>query len=81
MTILAAESVGQQLLTLAAEGLGFAVGASLCFSLALVGTIRASDARRRGHMTAAVPWTALALLSYATFAALVTLGLLVVVDK
>ncbi len=78
---LAGHSLGHQLLTLAGEGLGVAVGVSFCFSLALVGTIRATDARREGRRAAVLPWTALALVAYAAFGALAVLGVLVVIDK
>ncbi len=81
MTPLAENSVAQQLLTLAAEGFLVAVGVSLFFSLALVGTIRATDARRDGRTAAALPWTVLALLAYTGFFAFAVLGVLVVVDK
>ena len=81
MIRLAADSVGQQLLTLTWQGLGVTIGVTLCFSLALVGTIRASDARREGHNAAVVPWTVLALLAYTAFAGFAVLAVLVVVDK
>jgi hypothetical protein len=78
---LAAESVAHQLLTLAWQGLGVTIGVTLCFSLALVGTIRASEARREGHNVAVLPWTALALVAYAAFALFAVLAVVVVVDK
>lgn len=81
MIPLAAQSVGEQLLQLAAQGLGVAVGVSFCFSLALVGTIRATDARRAGKTGAVLPWTLLALAAYVGFGLLLVLGVLVVVDK
>ena len=79
--MLAEQSLGEQLLTLTAQGFGVAVGVSLAFSLALAGTIRATDARRAGHHRAVLPWTILALVAYAAFGVLVVLGVLVVVDK
>ena len=81
MSLLAAESVGHQLLTLAWQGLGVTIGVTLCFSLGLVGTIRASEARRDGHNAAVVPWTLLAVLAFAAFAAFAVLAVAVVVDK
>jgi hypothetical protein len=78
---LAADSVAQQLFTLAWQGLSVTIGVTLCFSLALVGTIRASDARRAGHNAAIVPWTVLALVAYAAFIGFAVLAVLVVVDK
>ena len=81
MIVLAAESVGQQLLTLAWQGLGVTIGVTLCFSFALVATIRASEARRDGHNVAVVPWTVLAVLAYAAFAGFAVLAVAVVVDK
>jgi hypothetical protein len=78
---LAAESVGQQLLTLAWQGLGVTIAVTFCFSFALVGTIRASEARRDGHNAAVVSWTLLAVIAYAAFAAAAVLAIAVVVDK
>ena len=81
MIPLAEQAVGEQLLQLAAQGLGVAVGVCFCFSLALVGTIRATDARRAGRARAVLPWTVLALTAYAAFGLLAVLGVLVVLDK
>jgi hypothetical protein len=79
--VLAAESVAEQLLTLAAQGFGVAVGVILAFSLALSATIRVTDARRAGHRAAVLPWTVVALVAYAAFGLMVVLALFVVVDK
>jgi hypothetical protein len=81
MIPLAEDSVAQQLLTLTAEALGVTVGVTLCFSLALVGTIRANDARRDGRTAAALPWTAVALLAFAGFGLFTVLAVLTVVNK
>ena len=81
MIPLAEQAVGDQLIELAARGLGVAVGVTFCFSLALVGTIRATDARRAGRTGVVLPWTLVALAAYAGFGLLVVLGVLTVVDK
>jgi hypothetical protein len=81
MIPIADHSVGHQLLTLTLEGLGVTIGVTLAFSLALVGTIRATEARGRRSTAAALSWSAIAVLAYATFLGFAVLGVLVVVDK
>lgn len=81
MLVAAEDAISKQLLTLGVEGLGVAVSVTMFFSIALVATIRASDARKERGVAAAIPWTVVAVLAYAAFAALVILGVRVVVNK
>ena len=79
--IVAAEKVLPQLRDLALYATGVALGVSLAFALALVGTVRASEARRSGSSAAALPWSLLALAGYLAFAALAIKGIKVVTTK
>lgn len=79
--ILAADAVLPQLGDLALYATAVALGVSVAFSLALVGTVRASEARRGGSTLAALPWSLLALLGYAAFLALAVKGVAVVTTK
>lgn len=79
--ILAVQSVSSQLADLALYATITALGVSLSFALALVGTVRASEARRAQRMASAVPWSLLALLGYGAFAALAVKGIIVVTQK
>jgi hypothetical protein len=74
-------SVAHQLLTLTLQGMGVTIGVTLAFSIALVGTIRATEARGRQSTAAALSWSVMAVLAYATFIGFAVLGVLVVVDK
>ncbi len=79
--ILAAQSVSSQLVDLVLYATIATLGVSLSFALALVGTVRASESRRGGSVAGAVPWTLLAVLGYAAFAALAVKGIIVVTQK
>jgi hypothetical protein len=57
------------------------VGISALFSLAIVGSARAADARRSGQGGAAAGWAALAALALLLFAAGVALGVEAMVAK
>ena len=81
MTPFAAKTVAEQLLQLAAEGLIVTIGVTLCFSLALVGTVRAGDARRDGRNARLVSWSLLAAICFVAFAGFVVLGIAVVTHK
>jgi hypothetical protein len=58
---------------------GFVV--SLCFALALVGSVRAGEMRRAGRAYAAAAYAALGVVSGLVVTALVVFGLVVVVAK
>lgn len=77
----AAESLASQLAQLIAEGLIVSFGVTLCFSLALVGAIRASEARNDRRAASLVSWSLLAVVAFAAFSAFVVLGVLVVANK
>ena len=79
--ITAADAVLPQLRDLALYATVVALGVSFSFAIALVGTVRASDARRAGNTAAALPWSLLALIGYAAFAVLAVKGVLVVTTK
>jgi hypothetical protein len=57
------------------------VGISVLFSLVILGTAKADDARRAGHGVAAVAFSALALLAFGLFAAGVVLGVQTMIEK
>ena len=57
------------------------VGISTVFSLVILGTARAGEARRAGHGAAALGYAALAALAFAVFALGVVLGVQAMVTK
>jgi hypothetical protein len=57
------------------------VGISVLFSLVILGTAKAGDARRAGHGVATVAYFTLALLSFAGFAGGVVLGVQTLIEK
>lgn len=79
--ILAAQSVASQIGDLALYATVVTLGVSMSFALALVGTVRASEARREGGGLIAVPWSVLAILGYGAFIALAVKGIVVVTQK
>jgi hypothetical protein len=79
--VIASHTVITQIGQLIAEALIVTVGGTLCFSLGLSGAIRLGEARRDGQPAAVAAWGLLTALSFAGFAALVVLALLVVTDK
>ncbi len=52
-----------------------------CFSVTLLGTARAGDARRDGRSATMVAWAALATVALIAFFAFAVEGILVVVNK
>lgn len=81
MMMAADPSVTSQIADLALYATAVTLGVSLAFALALVGTVRASEARRDGSAATALPWSILAFLGYAAFAALAIKGIIVVTTK
>lgn len=79
--MIASGTVITQIGQLIAEALIVTVGVTFFFSLGLSGAVKLGDARREGHAAAAAAWGVLTALSFAGFAALVVLALLVVIDK
>jgi hypothetical protein len=57
------------------------VGATLCFSLAIMGTTRFAELRRDGRSTAAGAYAALGLLGFAVTIAAVVAGIVVMTKK
>jgi hypothetical protein len=58
-----------------------ALAVSLSFSLVIMGSGRATDARRAGSGTAAMLYSLVALLATAAFVAVVVFGVVVIVKK
>jgi hypothetical protein len=58
-----------------------ALAVSLTFSLAIMSSARATDAQRAGAGTTAMLYSVVALLSGLAFAAVVVLGVAVIVNK
>ena len=57
------------------------VGISVVFSLVIVGSVRAGDARKAGRRRAAAAYAALAAVAFLLFAAGVVLGVQAMVTK
>jgi hypothetical protein len=57
------------------------IGVCAAFSFAVLGLLRASDARREGRVARTVPWYTLAVLGMAVCALALWRGYLFVVDK
>ena len=57
------------------------VGISVLFSLVIVGTAKADDARRAGHGGAAAAFLALAVVAFVLFALGVALGVQTMIEK
>jgi hypothetical protein len=57
------------------------VGISVLFSLVILGSAKAGDARRAGHGAATVAYFTLAVLSFAAFAGGVVLGVQTMIQK
>jgi hypothetical protein len=58
-----------------------ALAVSITFSLVIMGSARATDARRAGAGTAAMLYSLVALLATAGFTAVVVYGIVVIVNK
>jgi hypothetical protein len=58
-----------------------ALAVSVTFSLLIMGTSRADDARREGASTAAMLYSLVALVSGLAFVAVVVFGVVVIVNK
>jgi len=81
MITVVAQSEAAQIGQLIVEGLVVSIGVTLCFSVALVATMRTADARREGQALPLAAWLLLAALGFAAFAGFVVLGVVVVADK
>ena len=57
------------------------VGISVLFSLVILGSAKAGDARRAGHGGAAAAFFALAVIAFALFAVGVALGVQTMIEK
>jgi hypothetical protein len=57
------------------------IAVALCFSLALVGSVRAGELRRAGRGAAATAYAALGIAGAAAVTGLVVFGLVVIVTK
>lgn len=57
------------------------VGISALFSLVILGSAKAGDARRAGHGAAAIGFGALAIVAFALFALGVVLGVQTMIQK
>jgi hypothetical protein len=57
------------------------VGISVLFSLVIVGSAKAGEARRAGHGGAAAAYLALAVITFALFALGVVLGVQTMIEK
>ena len=57
------------------------VGISVMFSLVILGSAKAGDARRAGHGVAAAAFLALAVIAFALFALGVGLGVQTMIEK
>lgn len=79
--IVAAQSVAEQIADLILYATVVTLGVALSFALALIGTVRATERRRDGHLAAALPWTVLALAGFAAFIAFAVKGIIVVTQK
>jgi hypothetical protein len=58
-----------------------ALAVSITFSLIIMGSARASDARRTGAGTTAMLYSVVALLGTVGFAAVVVFGIVVIINK
>ena len=79
--ILAAQSVAEQIADLVLYATVVTLGVSITFALALIGTVRAGDARREHRVAAAIPWAVIAALSFAAVLAFAIKGITVVTKK
>ena len=79
MTVFAVD--GHLLLQVVWVSLVAGIGISGLFSFVIVGTARASDARRAGRPGAAFAYAALGLVAFALFAVGVVLGVQAMVSK
>lgn len=80
-TVIAAQSVAEQIGQLIVEGLLVSVGVTFCFSLGLTAALRLGEARRAGHGVALAGWFVVAAAAFAAFAAFAVFGVIVVVNK
>jgi hypothetical protein len=72
---------GHQMLQVVWVSFAACIGISVLFSLVIVGSARAGEARRAGHAVAAVPWFVLAVICFALFAGGVALGVHAMVQR
>ena len=79
MTVFAVD--GSLLLQVVWVSLVAGVGISALFSLVILGTAKAGDARRAGHGGAAAAFLVLAVLAFALFAVGVVLGVQTMIEK
>ena len=82
MKVPAAEIVEvDSLLEAVGAALGFGVGIVFIFSLAVLGSVRAHEARLERRFASAGAWSVVAALGLAGVAAGITLGLIVMTQK
>ena len=79
MTVFAVDS--HLLVQVVWVSLAAGVGISVLFSLVILGSAKAGDARRSGHGAAAAAFFALAVLAFALFALGVAFGVQTMVEK
>jgi hypothetical protein len=79
MTVFAVE--GGLLLQVVWVSLLAGVGITALFSLVILGSAKAGDARRAGHGAAAAAYVTLAVLAFALFALGVVLGVQTMIEK
>jgi hypothetical protein len=69
------------LLKMAYASVAASVGVAVVFSLAVLGAVRSSDARRANRSAAAAVYTALAAVAFVISTAIVVYGLTLVIHK
>ena len=79
MTVFAVD--GSLLLQVVWVSLLAGIGITAMFSLVILGSAKAGDARRAGHGVAAAAYLALAVIAFALFALGVVLGVQTMIEK